>query len=158
MLPKARWAFFLPLALLPLACARQSAVQSSPNAPPPQAKAIAWSYDYQAALTQARQEKKPLMVDVFATWCQPCHLLDEDVFSRPDVAQASSAFVPVKVDGDKYPDLRKQLAVSGYPTTIFLAPDGKEIGRVRAAVPYQSMLAEMARASQKAAALQPKSD
>jgi len=95
------------------------------------------------------------MVDVSTEWCSACKRLDETVFSRPDIARASGDFVPVRVDGDKRPDLVKRFSVSGYPTVIFLRPGGEEIGRVRGAVPYQVMLEAMEQTARKAAPSKP---
>lgn len=110
-------------------------------------KPISWGADYEKAVEQARGVGKPLMVDVSTSWCSACKRLDADVFSRADVAEASKAFVCVRVDGDKRADLVKKFKVSGYPTVVFLGQDGKELGRVRGAVPYQVMLEEMKRAT-----------
>ena len=151
-----RWLLLIVVALLTWGC-RASHVAAPPTSTgaPSEKGAIAWSYDYEAALAQAREEGKPLMVDVFATWCAPCKMLDEDVFSRADVAEASLDFVPVKVDGDKMPGVRDKLGVSAYPTVVFLSPDGKEIGRARGLVPYQIMLDTMSNALEKAGGPQP---
>jgi thiol:disulfide interchange protein len=115
---------------------------------PTEGTGIAWSYDFEAALEQGRDSGKPLMVDMFATWCAPCKLLDENVFSRPDVAEASEDFVTVRVDGDKRRDLMSKLKVNAYPTVLFLMPDGSEIGRSLGAVSHEVMLDEMAKAKQ----------
>ena len=40
--------------------------------------------DLKAALARAKAEKRPLMVDVFATWCGPCKELDAKVFATPE--------------------------------------------------------------------------
>jgi len=109
---------------------------------------IEWNYDYADGLKKAKEADKPVMVDVFATWCAPCKHLDETVFSRADVAEASKAFVTVRIDGDKHPDLVRQLRVDAYPTVLFLTPEGKEIGRSLGAVAYQDMLDSMASAKQ----------
>ncbi len=111
---------------------------------------IAWNYDFVDGMAKTKAAGKPAMVDVFATWCGPCKLLDESVFSRPDVAEASKAFTTIRVDGDKYPDIVTKLGVSGYPTVVFLSSDGKEIGRSVGAVPYQNMLDAMKKAQEKA--------
>jgi len=97
-------------------------------------------------------------VDFFATWCKPCQLLDEEVFSRSEVADASRDYVCVKVDGDKYPDLREKLDVTGYPTVLFLSPDQTELGRVKALVSYRVMVRSMAAAAEKAGVIKPESD
>lgn len=113
---------------------------------------IAWVYDFDEGMAQARESGKPAMVDVFATWCAPCKLLDEGVFSRADVAEASTEFVPIKVDGDEYPDVRDELGVSSYPTVLFLHPNGTELGRSMGAVSYDVMLEAMEQAQEKFAA------
>jgi len=110
---------------------------------------IAWTYDYEAGLAAAREANKPVMVDVFATWCGPCKMLDENVFSRADVAEASQDFVTIRVDGDQHPDTVNKLGVSGYPTVLFLTPEAKEIGRSVGAVPYSVMLKEMEKAKER---------
>jgi thiol:disulfide interchange protein len=96
------------------------------------------------------------MVEISAAGCAACERLEEEVLSRPDVVGASRGFVAVRVDGDKQPELKKQLEVSGYPTIVFLRGDGREIGRVRGAVPYQVMLEEMAKVGQKGTAAAPR--
>lgn len=113
---------------------------------------LAWLSDYEQGVALARREGKPLMVEVWAEWCSACKRLDEEVFSRPDVAAASRSFVLVRVDGDKQPELKQEFAVSGYPTIIFLRPgaESSELARVRGAVPYQAMLKAMSEAARKA--------
>jgi len=149
-----RWSLLL-LVVFACGCAKP--------APVPQAAAegeeravgtgsIAWVYDFDEGMEQARESGKPVMVDVFATWCAPCKLLDEGVFSRADVAEATGQFVPIKVDGDKYPDVRDELGVSSYPTVLFLHPNGAELGRSMGAVSYDVMLEAMEQAQEKFAA------
>jgi thiol:disulfide interchange protein DsbD len=104
---------------------------------------IAWVATFGQAAKQAKQEGKPLLVDVMASWCSACKRLDREVWSRDDVAAVSKQFVAVKVDGDLHPELPAKFAVSGYPTVLFLHPDGTEISRVRGPAPYEDMLTEM---------------
>ena len=111
---------------------------------------VPWRESYEAAAKEARESGKPLMVDVGTSWCTFCKLLDRTVFSRADVEQASQALVPVKVDGDKRPDLRTQWGVKSYPTIIFFTAEGEEIERVLGAVGYEVMLEAMARAAARA--------
>jgi len=113
---------------------------------------IAWIYTYDEGMAKAKEENKPVMIDVFATWCGPCKLLDENVFSRADVAEASKSFVTIRVDGDKYPETKAKLGVSGYPTILFLTPEGKQIGKSVGAVSYDVMLGQMEQAKTKFAA------
>lgn len=158
-----RWLLLAFLAVSPMACNRPVAEESpspapTPTAPQEQAGTIAWLHDYQAALALAEEEKKPIMMDVFATWCTPCKMLDSDVFSKAEIVDASKGFVCVKVDGDKNPDLREQLEVSGYPTVIFLDRQGGEIRRSIGLVSYTVMLREMEAAAEHGRAPQAESN
>jgi tetratricopeptide (TPR) repeat protein len=85
-----------------------------------------------AALKQARREHKLVMIDFFGVWCPPCNLLDEKVFSSPDFTKATQNTIRLKLDVDK-PENWAYLSrykVSGYPTVLFLNPEGQEISRV----------------------------
>jgi thiol:disulfide interchange protein len=87
------------------------------------------------------------MVEFSTSWCGACKRLDETVFSRADVVEASRDFVAVRVDAEEQADLKEQFRVHSYPTVLFLAPDGGEMTRVLGAVPYQIMLKEMTKAA-----------
>jgi uncharacterized protein YyaL (SSP411 family) len=85
------------------------------------------------AFERARQEDKPLLLDVGAAWCHWCHVMDHESYEDPDTAAIiNERFVPVKVDRDARPDVdrRYQKAVQaltgqgGWPLTAFLTPDG----------------------------------
>jgi len=141
----ASWLLILAAAAALTGCGGAPAEPASPSGD--SAGAIDWMDDYDSAVARARQEGRPLMVDVGAEYCSACKRLDETVFSRTDVTAAAQAFVPVRVDGEARRDLVADFQVTGYPTVVFLAPGGDELGRVRGAVPYRIMLDEMARAA-----------
>jgi thiol:disulfide interchange protein len=153
------WLIFLPLLLLGVGCGRRAVSKASSAQPLPREGAgpsraesagIVWSHqDLASGLEEAKKADKPVMMDVFATWCGPCKLLDQNVFSRPEVGEVSKAFVTVKVDGDENKDVKRTYRVTGYPTVLFLAPDGREIGRSVGSVSYDVMLEAMAKAQQK---------
>ena len=111
---------------------------------------IAWAGSYDQAVARAKQQRKPVMVDVMASWCGVCKKLDAQVWTRDDVAKASQGFVAAKVDGDKFPEVKKKLVVSGYPTTLFLTAEGRELGRVRGLVAPEDMIEAMQDALAKA--------
>jgi len=92
---------------------------------------LPWSAE---AFARAKQEDKPVLLDVGAVWCHWCHVLDHESYDDPDVAKIINAhFVAIKVDRDERPDLdaRYQHAVGaltgqgGWPLTAFLTPEGK---------------------------------
>src|SRR2546422_1127262 len=95
---------------------------------------IQWQEWGEEAFAAARQENKPMLLDIGAVWCHWCHVMDRESYDDPEVAQiVNDNFIAVKVDRDERPDIdsRYQVAVSsisgqgGWPLTAFLTPDGK---------------------------------
>jgi len=90
-----------------------------------------WSEE---AFEKARREDKPVLVDVGASWCHWCHVMDETTYSDPEIAEViNKEFVAIKVDRDEMPDLDRELQMavqaisneSGWPLTVFMTPDRK---------------------------------
>lgn len=88
------------------------------------------------AFELARRENKPVLVDVGASWCHWCNVMDESTYDDPEVARIiNESFVPIKVDRDERPDIDKILqgvasslsGQAGWPLTVFLTPSGKAI-------------------------------
>ena len=82
----------------------------------------------------ARRTGRPILLDVGASWCHWCHVMDEGTYADPEVARLlAQHFVAVKVDRDEHPevDRRYQRQVGaltgegGWPLTGFLTPDGE---------------------------------
>src|SRR5208283_133235 len=90
---------------------------------------IKWSDWTDEAFQRAKEEKKPVLLDISAVWCHWCHRLDKDTYSVPDIVEyIESHFVPIRVDTDKRPDINRRYNMGGWPTTAFLTPDGRLIG------------------------------
>jgi len=86
------------------------------------------------AFARAKEEDKPILLDIGAVWCHWCHVIDRESYENPEIAGMINKFyVAVKVDRDERPDVdaRYQSAISaisgqgGWPLTAFLTPDGK---------------------------------
>ena len=95
---------------------------------------VHWAPWGDAAFERARQEKKPILLDIGAVWCHWCHVMDGESYEDPAVAELLNRdFVCIKVDRDERPDVdaRYQRAVQalsgqgGWPLTAFLTPDGE---------------------------------
>lgn len=57
---------------------------------------------YQEALNKAKKENKLLFVDCYTSWCGPCKMLANEVFTNNEVADYFNAnFVSLKVDCEK---------------------------------------------------------
>jgi thiol-disulfide isomerase/thioredoxin len=100
---------------------------------------VVWGHGtsgFNAALTRAKADGKLVILDFEATWCGPCHTMDEWVWNDAEVAaRLRAGFVGVKIDADLEKDLVRRFNPGGYPTMIVLDATGKE---VRRAIGYQS--------------------
>lgn len=81
------------------------------------------------ALTQAKRENKPLVLDFYAEWCVPCKQMEKDVFPDPKVAAQLQQVIFVRIDTDQEPELTQKLGVVGLPDIRFASPDGKIINK-----------------------------
>jgi hypothetical protein len=95
---------------------------------------VNWQEWGDRAFAQARQQDKPILLDIGAVWCHWCHVMDRESYENLEIARLiNEHYVAVKVDRDERPDIdsRYQTAVSalsgqgGWPLTAFLTPEGK---------------------------------
>jgi len=71
------------------------------------------------------------MVEFFSAGCGWCHSLEKDVHSDPlFVNKVNQSFLPVQLHGIPA-TMQEQYGVAGTPHTLFLAPDGSAVFRVR---------------------------
>jgi thioredoxin-related protein len=90
------------------------------------AQEVQWRTDYDAARREARDTHRPLVLDFGTAACVWCQRLDADTFRDPAVVRSlNEQFIPVKVDGNRHPDLVRALKIQGFPTLVFATPDGR---------------------------------
>ena len=90
--------------------------------------------DWRDAFEAAERSDKAVFVDVYTEWCGPCKLMDANVYPAAAAgAYFNPRFVNVKIDAEDEaidgPAFAKRYDIGGYPTLLFLRPDGTEIGR-----------------------------
>jgi uncharacterized protein YyaL (SSP411 family) len=94
--------------------------------------AVEWQPYAPATFARAKAEGKLLLVDGAAEWCHWCHVMDETTYRDPEVGKLIAArFIAVRVDIDARPDLADRWSDWGWPATIVMAPDGRELGKFR---------------------------
>ncbi|AFK20046.2 thioredoxin domain-containing protein [Haloferax mediterranei ATCC 33500] len=80
------------------------------------------------AFAEARATDKPVLLSLTATWCEDCHEMDAETYAEPRIAaNLNDGFVPIRVDVDRHPRIRERYNMGGFPSTVFLAPDGHPI-------------------------------
>src|SRR2546422_360172 len=89
---------------------------------------IKWQDWSKEAFEKAKLEQKPILLDIFGSWCHWCHVMDKTSYSDSAVADfVNKNFVAVRVDTDKRPDVNRRYNMGGWPSTVFLDSEGKVI-------------------------------
>lgn len=109
--------------------------------------------EWDQGLAEAQAKSKPVLVDVYTDWCGWCRRMDRDVYARDDVrASLEKRFVAVKLNAEADDAARYRgrdftsrsiasgFRVTGYPTTIFLRPNGDHIVNVPGYIPADRFL------------------
>ncbi len=95
---------------------------------------VDWQEWGEAAFARAKDENKPVLLDIGAVWCHWCHVMDRESYEDTEIAEIINVhFVAIKVDRDERLDVdtRYQSAVAamsgqgGWPLTVVLTPEGK---------------------------------
>lgn len=90
---------------------------------------VAWLPWSAEAFARARRERKPVLLSVTTAWSQSCYEMDRTSYADPSIAfLINDAFIPVRVDADRRPDISERYNLGGWPTTAFLTPEGEVLG------------------------------
>lgn len=100
----------------------------------PQKEGISFvkSKSLQPLLDRAKAENKLVFLDFYTTWCLPCRVMDEEVFSLAGTGRAlDKNFISYKVNAEKDngPVLATVYSVYAYPALLFLDADGNVLAR-----------------------------
>jgi uncharacterized protein YyaL (SSP411 family) len=89
---------------------------------------VEWREWGEAAFEDARERGVPVLVSLVASWSESCAAMDERTYGDPKIAaHVNDDFVPVRVDGDERPRVRERYNMGGFPSTVFVTPDGEHI-------------------------------
>ncbi|YCO03831.1 protein-disulfide reductase DsbD [Vibrio sp. VNB-15] len=91
--------------------------------------------ELEAALTQAKQAGKPVMLDFYADWCVACKEFEKYTFHDPNVEAKLQDFVLLQADVTKNQvqdiELLKHMNVLGLPTIEFWDANGEHVSSAR---------------------------
>lgn len=89
---------------------------------------IQWQEFNQHAFDLASQQHKPVLLDLGASWCHWCHVMDDSTYENPAViSYLSENYICIKANQDKRPDLYAKYKDYGWPATIIFHEDGREL-------------------------------
>ncbi|HEY3398022.1 MAG TPA: thioredoxin domain-containing protein [Armatimonadota bacterium] len=111
---------------------------------------IAWLTSLPDAEKQAQAASKPIVVDMWATWCGPCLKLGKESFPSPEVQALADKFIWAKVDVDKNEALARQYKITGMPTILVLSGTGAEVDRHLGFLPGPELAKYLEQAAAKA--------
>jgi len=95
---------------------------------PNRANEIKWRTWGDGAFAEARDQGKPVLLAISAVWCHWCHVMDETSYSIPEIIEIiNDRYIPVRVDNDERPDVNRRYNMGGWPSTVFLTPEGEII-------------------------------
>jgi thioredoxin-related protein len=102
------------------------------------ASEVTWLTDYDQAVSKAKAEKHPILVDFTGSdWCPVCAQMEKDVLSLPQFeAYAKKNLVLLRLDfpvgrplpqklQDQNNALQARYGVEGFPTFLVIDPTGK---------------------------------
>ena len=91
------------------------------------------------------ESKVPVVVDFWAEWCGPCHMMS------PSVDQLAAEFgeraVVAKLNADDYPEILNRYGIMGIPTLIYFQ-NGREADRVIGVTRYPALKAKLEKLAQ----------
>lgn len=86
--------------------------------------------EFNQQLAIALKERRPVVVDFYADWCESCIVMEKDVFQSPEVQCALKKFNLIRIDLSKNSvedeQLLKKLKVVAPPTILFYDHGGKQ--------------------------------
>lgn len=89
---------------------------------------IDWKPWDEAQFVQAKTQNKLILLDLEAVWCHWCHVMDQVTYQDETVtALIAKHYIAVKVDHDARPDLAERYREYGWPATIILDAEGRDI-------------------------------
>lgn len=123
----------------------------TPTPPPlavsPEAKTVAWleSDRLMPVLEMAQRGKLPVFVEFYASWCAPCKVMEEDIFTQTEVSKyLNTHFLNfhTNFDSETGKTIAQIYEVSKIPTVLFLNPQGVVLER-HTGIANPSLLTEL---------------
>jgi len=113
---------------------------------------LVW-HSFEEGLRLASETNRPVYLFIDAKWCSWCKKMRRETFTDTQVKQAFSNLIPVTIDGESRETAvyqgnsyslaqlsRQVFGVRGFPTSVFLEPNGDIIGGMPGYIKAQDMV------------------
>jgi thioredoxin:protein disulfide reductase len=86
-----------------------------------------WNSSLAAGLAQAEREGKPVLIDMWATWCKNCLTMDKTTLQNEEVKKALDGYVKIKfqaedLDAEPAKSVMARFKAIGLPAYVILQP------------------------------------
>ena len=93
-----------------------------------------WTPSLAAGLATAARDQKPVLIDMWATWCKNCLTMDKTTLADADVKAALAGYVKIKFQAeapDEPPakEVMRRFDAVGLPTYVILRPQPRAAAR-----------------------------
>ena len=86
---------------------------------------VRWQPNLETAKRVAAQTNRLVLVHFWVDPCPPCKRMQDEVFSRDDVAAALEAnYVPVQINVKDFPKTAREFGITRFPTDVIITPEG----------------------------------
>lgn len=99
--------------------------------------------DWNGVLAKAKETGKPIFVDTYTNWCQPCKWMDKHVFVHPDVgAFFNQHYISYKLNMEQGEGMAfaEEYHVTSYPTFLYFDAEGTLVHRIVGAYDAEALI------------------
>lgn len=93
------------------------------------ARSQTWYNDFETAKKISVATNRPMLVDFWAIWCKPCHMMDDEIWENEEVKDLLKNYVLVKINFDGNHDLSNQFEVQSIPYYFITDSNGTVIDK-----------------------------
>ncbi len=90
---------------------------------------VEWFDDFEFGTSSAVDLNKPILLFLYADWCQYCKKMLAGVFEDPWVRYFKDEYVWIKVNSDENKAFMKYFGQEGFPMTVLMTPDGQVLDK-----------------------------